>query len=177
MNTLIIIISALILLVVVLNIIAPKSYHVYRAIEINQPTSKVWEHIKYLRKQQEWSPWAEKDPEMEHKIIGTDGEIGAISYWNGNKEVGEGKQEITRIFEGKRMEQDLRFLKPFKSQSDCYIELEEIDSSRSRVIWGFKGTNKFPMTIMMLFMSMDKMVGKDFEQGLENLRHNLEQSS
>lgn len=144
MYNLIIIIAALILLVIVLAFIAPKSYHVYRAIEINQPTSNVWEHIKYLGKQQEWSPWAKKNPEMEHKIIGTDGKIGAISYWNGNKEVGEGEQEITKIVDGKRMEQELRFIKPFKSQSDCYIDLEEIDNSRSRVIWGFKGKKNSP---------------------------------
>ncbi len=173
MYTLLIIIAALILIVFVLAFIAPKTYHVYRATELDHATTQVWEHIRFLRKQQEWSPWAKKDPDMEQKIFGTDGEIGAISYWNGNKEVGEGEQEITKIIDGKRMEQDLRFLKPFKSRSDCYIELEEIDADKSRVIWGFKGKNNFPMTIMMLFMSMDKMVGKDFEQGLENLKHNL----
>tara|TARA_R110001592_G_scaffold302088_2_gene573864 strand:- start:379 stop:717 length:339 start_codon:yes stop_codon:yes gene_type:complete len=110
---------------------------------------------------------------MDQKFTGIDGEVGAVSYWNGNKEVGEGEQEITKIIDGKRIEQDLRFLKPFKSQSDCYMDLEELDNNRSKVTWGFTGTNKFPMSIMMLFMSMDKMVGKDFEQGLENLKNNL----
>ena len=40
--------------------------------------------------------------------------------------------------------------------------------------WGFSGKNKFPMNIMMLFMSMDKMVGKDFEEGLATLKKQLE---
>lgn len=30
------------------------------------------------------------------------------------------------------------------------------------------------MSIMMLFMSMDKMVGKDFEEGLQTLKTTLE---
>jgi hypothetical protein len=173
MYTILIIIGVIVFLAVFLYRIAPKSYHVYRTVEIDQPTARVWKHIKYLKKQQEWSPWAKKDPNMKQKIIGTDGKVGAISYWNGNKEVGEGEQEIINIVDGKRMEQDLRFLKPYKSRSDCYIDLEEINPNKSKVTWGFKGKNKFPMSIMMLFMSMDKMVGKDFEQGLQNLNNNL----
>ncbi|MGB2761743.1 MAG: SRPBCC family protein, partial [Maribacter stanieri] len=140
---------------------------------VGQPPELVWEHLKFLKKQQEWSPWAQKDPNMELKFTGEDGSVGAISQWNGNKDVGEGEQEITRIVEGKRIEQDLRFFKPYKSQSDCYMNLDALDGNKSKVTWGFSGKNKFPMSIMMLFMSMDKMVGKDFEQGLQNLKDNL----
>lgn len=173
MYTTLIIIGALIFLIILLALIAPKNYHVHRSIELEHPSSKVWEHLKYLEKQNEWSPWARKDPNMEHKITGNDGEVGAVSYWNGNKEVGEGEQQITKIINGKRMEQDLRFLKPYKSESNCYIDLEEINSNKSKVTWGFAGKSRFPMNIMMLFVIMDKMVGKDFEQGLKNLKYNL----
>ncbi|APQ15861.1 SRPBCC family protein [Maribacter hydrothermalis] len=173
MYTALIIIGILLALVILMALIAPKNYNVSRSIDFDHSTDIVWENLKYLKKQQEWSPWAKKDPNMEQKFTGIDGEIGAVSYWNGNKEVGEGEQEITKIVEGKRIEQDLRFLKPYKSQSDCYMELEELDGNRSKVTWGFTGNNKFPMNIMMLFMSMDKMVGKDFEQGLQNLKNNL----
>lgn len=168
-----IILGVLLAILTILSFIAPKSYHVYRSVELEHTKEKVWEQLKFLRKQQEWSPWARKDPNMDQKFTGIDGEVGTVSYWNGNKEVGEGEQEITKIVDGKRIEQDLRFLKPFKSESDCYVELEELDNNRSKVTWGFTGTNKFPICIMMLFMSMDKMVGKDFEQGLQNLKHNL----
>ncbi|SNR43420.1 Polyketide cyclase / dehydrase and lipid transport [Maribacter sedimenticola] len=174
MYTLIIILGIVLFIVLVLALIAPKNYHVYRSIELNHPTSKVWEHIKYLEKQTQWSPWSRKDPNMEQKIIGTDGTVGAVSYWNGNKEVGEGEQEITKIVEGKRVEQDLRFLKPYKSESECYMDLIELGPNKSKLTWGFAGQNKFPMSIMMLFMNMDKMVGKDFEQGLQNLKAQLQ---
>ncbi|TLP81217.1 SRPBCC family protein [Maribacter sp. ACAM166] len=173
MYTLLIIVGALVVILMLLSIIAPKSYHVFRTIEIDAAADKVWKHLNCLEKQHEWSPWARKDPNMEQKISGTDGEVGAVSYWNGNKEVGEGEQEITKIVDGKRMEQNLRFLKPFKSQSDCYIDLEVLHTNKSKVTWGFKGINKYPMRIMMLFMSMDKMVGKDFEQGLQNLKFTI----
>jgi hypothetical protein len=111
---------------------------------------------------------------MEHKFTGTDGTVVAISYWKGNKDVGEGEQEIIKIEEGKRIEGELRFFKPWKSQSDCYLEVDEISKNSTKVKWGFSGGNKFPMSIMMLFMSMDKMVGKDFEEGLASLKTKLE---
>ncbi|MDF4202704.1 SRPBCC family protein [Maribacter sp. SA7] len=173
MYTVLIILGVIVALVIILALIAPKSYQVSRSIELEHPPEQIWPHLKFLKKQQQWSPWARKDPDMELIFTGIDGEVGATSHWNGNKEVGEGEQEITRIVEGERIEQDLRFLKPYKSQSDCYMNLESLEGNRSKVTWGFAGNNKFPMSIMMLFMSMDKMVGKDFEAGLENLKTNL----
>jgi len=173
MYTVLIILGVLVALVVLLALIAPKTYHVSRCVILDHDPVKVWPHLKFLKKQQEWSPWAKKDPNMELTFTGVDGEIGAISHWNGNKDVGEGEQEITKIKEGERIEQDLRFFKPYKSQSDCYMNLDAVDGTKSKVTWGFSGKNKFPMSIMMLFMSMDKMVGKDFEQGLQNLKNNL----
>ena len=173
MYTVFIIIAIVIIVVIFLALIAPKSYKVSRSIELEYSPEKVREHLRFLKKQQEWSPWAKKDPNMDLTFTGVDGEVGATSHWSGNKDVGEGEQEITRIVEGERIEQDLRFLKPYKSQSDCYMTLDKLGENRSKVTWGFTGNNKFPMSIMMLFMSMDKMVGKDFEQGLQNLKHNL----
>lgn len=168
------IIIALVGIILFLALIAPKSYDVNRSVEIVKPKSEVFEYIKYLKNNDTWSPWARKDPNMEKKFTGTDGEVGAISYWNGNKDVGEGEQEITKIIPGKRIEGQLRFLKPWKSTSDCYLDVEEGTNKKTKVTWGFKGNNKFPMSIMMLFMSMDKMVGKDFEAGLATLKTQME---
>lgn len=174
MTLLLYIIIGVVILISVLALLAPKSYDVSRSIEIGKPKAIVFDNVKYLKKQQEWSPWAKKDPNMEKKFTGVDGEVGAISYWNGNKDVGEGEQEITRIIEGKRVEAELRFMKPFKSTSDSYLDLMELGNGKTTVTWGFKGENKFPMSIMMLFMNMDKAVGKDFEEGLRNLKSILE---
>ncbi|QLG43907.1 SRPBCC family protein [Costertonia aggregata] len=174
MYTLLYIIPGIALLVSLLAIIAPKSYDVSRDIEISKPKDEVFNYLKYLKNMDEWSPWAKKDPNMNKKLIGIDGEVGAISYWNGNKDVGEGEQEIKNIVEGDRIESELRFLKPWKSISDCYTKVEDVPNGKTKVIWGFTGENKFPMNIVMLFMSMDKMVGKDFEEGLSTLKTTLE---
>ncbi|MEW2922372.1 SRPBCC family protein [Muricauda sp. ANG21] len=174
MATLLYILAGIVMLVLILAMIAPKTYNVSRSVEIAKPKSEVFAYLRSLKKQNEWSPWSKRDPKMQQKFTGTDGEVGSMNYWNGNKEVGEGEQEITRIVDGERIESELRFLKPWKSTSDAYITTEEVDANTTKVTWGFSGKNKFPMSIMMLFMNMDKMIGKDFEEGLASLKERLE---
>ncbi|AYN67828.1 polyketide cyclase [Euzebyella marina] len=169
------IIVGLVALVLLLALIAPKKYHVSRSIQIARPQSEVFTYLKSLKKMDDWSPWARRDPNMQKKFTGTDGEVGCVSYWNGNKEVGEGEQEITKIVPEERIESELRFLKPWASTSDCYLQIDKGSTEEtSTVTWGFSGKNKFPMSIMAMFLSMDKMVGKDFEQGLSSLKTQLE---
>lgn len=173
MSTFVFVVVVLIVLTVVLAIIAPKGYDVSRSIFINKPLPEVFLYLKLLKNQDNWSPWAEKDPNMNKTFKGVDGEVGCVSAWVGNKDVGEGEQEITGITENKVVESQLRFLKPFKSMSDAYLKVE-IEGAGTKVIWGFSGKNKFPISIMMLFMNMDKVVGKDFEYGLNKLKGVLE---
>ena len=174
MYTVLYILLGIIFLILILAILAPKSYNVYRSIEINKPKGEVFEYVRFLKNNSEWSPWEKKDPDMQKRMSGTDGKVGAVSYWNGNKDVGEGEQEITKILPGERIESELRFFKPWKSTSDCYLTTEDVSRDVTKVTWGFSGTNKFPMSIMMLFMNMDKAVGKDFEAGLLSLKTRLE---
>ena len=176
MTTALYILLAIVIIIVVLAIIAPKNYDVNRSITINQPVSKVFDYLRHLKKQDEWSPWNKKDPNMKKEFEGVDGQVGAISKWEGNKEVGVGEQEIMRIVENEVVETRLRFFKPWKSESDAYMKVKEEGSGQTTVTWGFAGHNKFPISIMMLFMNMDKAVGKDFDEGLSTLKNVLESS-
>ena len=168
------VVIAIIGVIVLLAIIAPKSYNVSRSIKINKPLGEVFDFIKYVKNQNEWSPWKKKDPNMTQEFEGTDGEVGFISRWEGNKDVGTGEQEIVRIVENECLETQLRFFKPWKSQSDAYITVDAIDESTTKVTWGFSGVNKPPSNIFFLFFNMDKTVGADFEDGLSQLKTILE---
>lgn len=174
MTILIYILLGIFVLIVILAVLAPKTYNVHRTVEISRPSPQVFEYLKYLKNQETWSPWEKRDPQMHKKLRGTDGTVGAVSYWKGNKEVGEGEQEITKIIPGERIEGELRFLKPWKSTSACYFTVKDSGADSTQVTWGFSGKNKFPISIMMLFMNMDKTVGKDFEDGLASLKAELE---
>ncbi|NER11963.1 polyketide cyclase [Leptobacterium flavescens] len=174
MATVLYILGAIVLLIVVLALLAPSKYDVNRSIEINKPVGEVFDYLKFVKNQDEWSPWKKKDPNMKQTHSGTDGKAGFTVKWEGNKDVGVGEQEIKKITKNKSIETELRFYKPFKSQSDAYLNVEKLADDKTKVIWGFTGTNKFPMSIFMLFMNMDKAVGKDFEQGLADLKSILE---
>lgn len=173
MNTILYIVAGIIILIIILTLLAPKGYEVSRSIVINRPLPTVFSYLKSLQNQDNWSLWAEKDPDMEKSFFGIDGEVGFISAWYGNKDVGKGEQEITNIVENQVVETQLRFEKPFKSTSNAYLKVAK-EGKGTKVTWGFSGKNKFPVSIMMLFINMDKAVGKDFEYGLNKLKTILE---
>ncbi|NNE33180.1 MAG: SRPBCC family protein [Winogradskyella sp.] len=168
------IILALIALILILAMVAPKTYNVSRSIIINRPITEVFSYLKLIKNQDEWSPWKKKDPHMRQEHTGTDGEVGFINRWEGNKAVGTGEQEIISITENRSVNSQLRFYKPWKSQSDAYLTVKEIGDGSTEVVWGFSGNNKPPSNIFFLFFNMDKTVGKDFEEGLLDLKHVLE---
>ncbi|MFD1163511.1 MULTISPECIES: SRPBCC family protein [Hwangdonia] len=168
------IVVGLIAVIFLLALIAPKTYEVNRSIIINKPVSEVFQYIKHIKNQNHWSPWKKKDPNMKQEFVGTDGEVGFISKWEGNKEVGTGEQEIIGVEHNQQLTSELRFFKPWKSVSKAYIKVTEIETNQTNVTWGFTGNNPIPMNIFMLFFNFEKSVGKDFEEGLESLKGILE---
>jgi len=91
MTTFLYILGAIVVLIMILAMIAPKSYDVSRSIVINKPLTDVYSYLILLKNQDNWSPWAEKDPNMKKTFTGTDGEVGFVFTWVGNKEVGDGE--------------------------------------------------------------------------------------
>lgn len=169
------ILLAILAIFVVLVLAAPKKYDVRRSILINKPVSEVFQYVKLVENQNIWSPWKRRDPEMKQYQTGTDGTVGFVNRWESDhKEVGAGEQEITAIVENERVDSELRFMKPWKSRSDAFFLLREIEPDQTEVVWGFSGTHSVPLNVMMLFYDMDKVVGKDFDEGLHELKTVME---
>ncbi len=173
---LLIFLAILLAIVLVAALIAPKEYAVEREIVINRPDSVVFDYIKYLKNQDNFSVWAKADPNMKKEFKGRDGTVGFISSWKSeNPDVGSGKQEIVNITEGKRVDTELRFFEPFEAVGQGYMSCEQLDSARTRVVWGYAGEMAYPMNIMLLFMDMDGALGPQLAEGLSNLKTILEQ--
>ena len=168
----VLIVIAIVLLVAA---IAPKKYDVEREIAINKATPEVFNYVKFLKNQDNFSVWATIDPNMKKDFQGTDGTIGAVSFWESeNKDVGKGEQEITGVTQGSRIDFEIRFIEPFESTDLAYF----VTSPRGEgtlVKWGFNGKMPYPMNLMLLFLNMDNMLGPDLEKGLLNLKEILEQ--
>lgn len=174
MYLLLYILAFIVLVFIILVIVAPKAYSVSRSIIIEKPVNEVFQYLKSIKNQNSWSPWKKKDPNMTQEFIGNDGEVGFISKWKGNKDVGEGEQEILTMIENESVETQLRFFKPWKSQSIGTLLVDKIEDNQTLVTWGFSGKNPMPFNIFMLFFKIDKTVGKDFEEGLADLKELLE---
>jgi effector-binding domain-containing protein len=159
---------ALVVLIVLLGIIAPKNFLVERSITINAPRHLVFANTVYWRNWQAWSPWADLDPAMQTTIEGVDGEKGAAYKWVGDK-TGTGEMLNTGIKADEEIGYRLHFIKPMESSADGYIRLTE-NNGGTKVSWSMYGEDPFPWNILMLFMSMDKMIGPDFEKGLGKLK-------
>jgi len=174
MNILFIILG-IVLIPFVLALIIKKKYTVVRSVEVNKPVGKVFEYLKLLKNQGNFSSWSEKDSEMKTTYTGTDGQVGFVSRWESEvKDVGIGEQEIVKITEGERIDYEMRFYKPFKATDSSYISTKSVSEDKTGVVWGFHGKMNYPMNLMLLFMDMDKTIGTEFESSLEKLKTILE---
>ncbi len=156
-----IIVAALVAIGVVIGLVSPKDYNIHRETIINAPVETVFKNVSHYEHFTKWSPWQHLDTAMTTTLEGTDGTVGAKYSWKGNDQVGEGSMTFTKIEENKSVEQALEFLKPFKSSSTTYMNLEVADDG-TKVTWCMKGESGFVTRIMMTLMGgMDAAVGKD----------------
>lgn len=155
---------------VVIGLVTPKDYDLHRSVVIAASNQVVFNNISHYSEFPQWSPWQHLDPKMKTKLEGEDGTVGAKYSWVGNDDAGEGSMTITKLEPGAYVEQALEFLKPFKSSATTYFNVEEVDGAQ-KVTWGMKGENGFVARIFMTLMGgIDKAVGKDYENGLANLK-------
>lgn len=150
-------------------------YHVEREVLVDQPKSVVFNYVKQLKNQDNFSKWSMMDPNMIKTYQGIDGTVGFISAWESkNQEVGTGEQEIIAIDEGKRIDFELRFIKPFQATEPAYMTTETVSKAQTKVKWGFSGHMDYPMNLMFLFVDFEMVIGDDLQVGLNNLKKILE---
>lgn len=167
-------VGALIILLLIVALFVKKQYAIEREITINKSKAEVFGFIKHLKNQDQYSKWVQTDPNMEKDFRGTDGTVGFVYAWNGNKKAGEGEQEIKFIKEGEKLEVEVRFIRPFVSVAQTPFTTEAVSANQTKVKWGMRGANPYPLNLMNLFMS--GMLGKDLEISLINLKTILEKS-
>jgi hypothetical protein len=171
-----IIVVAIVALALITALFVKSEYAVSREVTINKPKNEVFEYIKLLKNQENYSVWAKIDPYAQHEFKGTDGTVGFVSSWKSeNKDMGIGEQTIEKIATGERIDYELHFIEPFEARDHAYMTTVAVNDSTTSVTWGFEGRMNYPMNLMLLFMDMEEMLGKDLQGGLDNLKAVLEQ--
>ncbi|MBC7399046.1 MAG: SRPBCC family protein [Mucilaginibacter sp.] len=141
-------------------------------IIINAPRQKVFDFLKLLKNQDKFNKHTMADADRNAEFKGTDGTVGFIYSWSGNKDAGEGEKEIINLIEGERVETEIRFVKPMKTSARIIIEMEAITDDQTKVTWSNAGTLTYPVNIMIPMM--EKHVVKDMYSSLVNLKNILE---
>lgn len=166
------ILGVLVLLVVIVLIVAatrPDSFRLERSTLVMAPADKVFPLIDDFHNWGSWSPWEKLDPMLKRSHSGAAKGKGSIYEWEGNPKVGTGRMEILEAVPSSRLLIKLDFLKPFEAHNQAEFTLGA-EGSATKVTWAMTGPQAFPMKVMGLFVSMDSMVGKDFEKGLSSMK-------
>jgi hypothetical protein len=153
--------------------VQPPTYHVERTTTIAAAPEKIHLLVDDFHNWQQWSPWAGLDPKMKVSYSGAPSGPGAIYEWQGNRKVGKGRMEILAA-QPTETSIKLDFLAPFESHTESSFLLQP-QGATTRVTWTLDGPNTFTSKLMGVFVSMDKMVGRDFETGLAKLKATAEQ--
>lgn len=164
--------AGIIVLLLVIAIFMKKEHSVQREIVINASRQKVFDYIKLLRNQDAFNKHAMVDADRIREFKGTDGTVGYVYSWKGDRGAGEGEKEIKDIVEGKRIESEIRFVKPMKASATIVMETESISDNQTKVSWSNAGTLRYPVNLMIPMM--EKNVAKGMDESLHSLKNILE---
>lgn len=161
--------AVVVVILIVVIAVQPAAFQVTRSTMIAAPPEKVFGQVNDFHKWDGWSPWAKLDPAMNQTFEGSATGVGSVYTWNGNSQVGEGRMTITESDSNKLVGIKLEFIKPMMAVNHTTFELKP-DGTNTVVVWSMAGTNNFMGKAFCLFVSMDKMVGGDFEKGLAQMK-------
>ena len=149
----------------------PASFSVRRSAVIQARAEAIFPLIVDFHRWPNWSPWEDRDPAMKRSYSGTESGKGAVYAWEGNKNVGSGRMEILDASSPSKITIKLDFFKPFETHNTAeFTFVPERDVAATQIIWVMQGPSSFLSKLMQVFMDLDKMIGRDFEAGLANLK-------
>jgi uncharacterized protein YndB with AHSA1/START domain len=152
----------------------PNTFLIERSLSIKTPPEKIFVLINNFHNWARWSPQDTEDPSMKRTFNGPESGTGAISDWNSTGSAGRGRMLITESVAPSRISVNVDWVKPFKAHNVNVFSLQP-DGASTRATWSMRGTNVYMMKVMSVFVNMDRMMGKHFEAGLENLKRAAEE--
>jgi hypothetical protein len=164
-----VVLAIAIAVVLILAATKPDTFSVQRGATMKAPPEKIFSLINDFHQWGKWSPWENRDPAMTRSFSGAESGQGAVYAWEGNKNVGSGRMEILDAATPSKIIIKLDFLKPFEAHNTAEFTMLPQGDATS-VNWVMHGPAPFLSKMMQVFMNMDRMIGKDFEAGLANLK-------
>jgi len=164
-----IVIAVVVALLIVVIVSRPADFSIARSTSISAPPQAIFPQVNDLHNWEAWSPWAKIDPAMKMTFAGPASGTGAVYTWTGNSKVGEGRMTIVESRPSDLVRIKLEFLKPFAATNATEFTFQP-QGNQTAVTWSMSGKRNFMTKAMSLVMSMEKMVGGQFEKGLQQLK-------
>ncbi len=147
----------------------PDAFRIERSATIKAPPEKLYAQVNDLKAWTAWSPWERIDPALKRTYSGPQRGKGAAYAWEGNKDVGVGRMEITDAVPASKITIKLDFLKPFEAHNTAEFSFSR-QGEATTVTWAMYGPSPYLSKLIGLLFNMDRMVGGQFETGLANLK-------
>lgn len=164
--------AGLIVLLLFVALFIPNDYTVSVSTTINKPRKVVFDYVKLVKNQEDYSVWVMQDPNVKMNYQGVDGTVGFKASWDSKDDnVGAGSQLITAVSE-ERIDVDLHFERPMEGEAKASTRLESISENQTKITAIFYGTSSYPMNLMN-FMGK-KFITDAENQNLANLKEILE---
>ena len=146
----------------------PDTFALQRSASIAAPPERLYPLIADVKAFNTWNPWARKDPATKMAYEGPASGVGAAYSWD-SEQLGAGRMQITEATAASRVAARLEFKRPFEATNRVEFTLQP-QGTQTQVTWAMSGPMPYLSKLMTTFVSMDKMVGSDFEAGLANLK-------
>ena len=154
----------------------PSDFRVSRSAEISAPAAVIFSHINNFRNWGKWSPWAPLDPQAIVEFNGPESGKDAYMRWSGNMEIGTGSMQIIDSRENDFINLKLDIEKPIQANNLVEFSIKQ-EGDKTKVKWEMYGKKDFVGKLMGFIFNCDKIVGTQFEIGLENLKLISEKNS
>ena len=150
--------------------------HFEKSVSIHASPDKVWSNTNSLKAMDQWSPWNKLDPNMKKNWTGNTGQAGEKNCWEGNEDAGKGCQKVVKVDAANRkIDTKIVFLTPYESESTSSVIVVP-EGSGSKATWTFDTEIPYPWTVTKLMYNLEEMIGKDYTEGLNNLKKISEQN-
>lgn len=169
LTNILLILTGLVVVFALVVAMRPSDFRVSRSAIMAAPPNVIFPQVNELKKWEAWNPWGKIDPSMKLAYEGPASGVGAAYAWAGNNQVGEGRATITASRPDESVKFKMEFFKPMAGVSDAEFTFKP-QGNQTEVVWTMSGKNNFIARAFCLFISMDKMIGGQFETGLAGMK-------
>jgi hypothetical protein len=168
-TTILVLLTLVVIVLIIVVALRPNHFSIARSAMIPASPAALFAEVNDFHRWNAWSPWARMDPASNKCYEGAASGEGAVFRWAGNKQVGEGRMTLMESHPDRLIRIKLEFVKPFKATNTVEFTFEP-SGDQTVVRWSMSGPTNFVGKAIGLVLNCEKMIGRQYEQGLENLK-------